>query len=164
VESAFYPPIKQQLRQLWRQHGVAVYASFALLDPQQHALGVDVADLKRHHLGDAKPGAVGGSGCRLVPGAAGSRSAMSSTLSTVGSRRAWRTTVSRRARSGQSSAMVRKKRSAETALLILGGCMLMRVWCSWKRRRSSAVAVSGDRPIKPQMPERVEYSGCASPR
>ena len=25
---------------------------------------------------------------------------------------------------------------------------LLRVWCSWNRRRSSAVAVSGDRPIK----------------
>ena len=40
------------------------------------------------------------------------------------------------------------KRRAETALLMLGGCMPLCVWCSWKRRRSSAVAVSGDRPIK----------------
>jgi hypothetical protein len=28
------------------------------------------------------------------------------------------------------------------------GGMPLRVWCSWKRRRSSAVAVSGDRPMK----------------
>src|ERR1700716_4624336 len=71
---AFYPPITQQLKQLRRQHGVAVFASFALLNPQQHALGVDIADLERDHLGDAQPGAVGGSECpctwaRAPPGA-----------------------------------------------------------------------------------------------
>src|SRR5712692_6983837 len=65
---AFHPPITQQLKQLQRQHGVAVFASFALLNPQQHALGVDIADLERDHLGDAQPGAVGGSECRLVLG------------------------------------------------------------------------------------------------
>ncbi len=65
---AFHPPITQQLKQLRRQHGVAVFASFALLNPQQHALGVDIADLERDHLGDAQPGAVGGSECRLVLG------------------------------------------------------------------------------------------------
>jgi hypothetical protein len=32
-------------------------------------------------------------------------------------------TVSRRARSGRSSVTVKKKRTAETALLMLGGCM-----------------------------------------
>src|SRR5882672_12408668 len=57
--------ITQQLKQLRRQHGVAVFASFALLNPQQHALGVDIADLERDLLGDAQPGAVGGSECRL---------------------------------------------------------------------------------------------------
>ena len=41
-----------------------------------------------------------------------------------------------------------KKRKAETAPLMLGGCTPLRVWCSWKRRSSSAVAVSGDRPMK----------------
>ena len=49
---------------------------------------------------------------------------------------------------GRSRVTVKKKRRAETALLMLGGCMPIRVWCSWNRRRSSAVAVSGDRPIK----------------
>ena len=72
----------------------------------------------------------------------------SSTLSTAGIRRGCGTTVSRRARSGRSSVTVKKKRRAETALLMLCGCMPIRVWCSWNRRRSSAVAVSGDRPIK----------------
>jgi hypothetical protein len=32
--------------------------------------------------------------------------------------------------------------------LTLGGCMPICVWCSWKRRRSSPVAVSGERPMK----------------
>jgi hypothetical protein len=72
----------------------------------------------------------------------------SSALSTAGSRRGWRTTVSRRARSGRSSVTVKKKRRAETAVLMLGGCIPFCLWCSWKRRRSSAVAVSGERPIK----------------
>jgi hypothetical protein len=80
--------------------------------------------------------------------AARSSSVTSSTLSTAGIRRGYGTTVSRRARSGRSSVTVKKKRRAETALLMLGGCMPIRVWCSWKRRRSSAVAVSGDRLMK----------------
>ena len=46
------------------------------------------------------------------------------------------------------SVTVKKKRRAETALLTLGGCMPACVWCSWKRRKSSAVAVSGERPMK----------------
>ena len=51
-------------------------------------------------------------------------------------------------RPGRSSVTVKKKRRAATALLMLGGCMPICVWCSWKRRRSSIVAVSGERPIK----------------
>jgi hypothetical protein len=80
--------------------------------------------------------------------AARSNSFTSSTLSTAGIRRGCGTTVSRRAKSGRSSVTVKKKRRAETALLMLGGCMPIRVWCSWKRRRSSADAESGDRPMK----------------
>jgi hypothetical protein len=82
------------------------------------------------------------------PGDAWSSSVTSSTLSTAGSWRGSRTTVSRRAKSGRSSVTVKKKRRAETALLTLGGCTPVCVWCNWKRRRSSAVAVSGDRPMK----------------
>jgi hypothetical protein len=37
---------------------------------------------------------------------------------------------------------------AETALLLLGGCRPLCLWCGCKRRSSSAVAVSGDRPMK----------------
>ena len=46
------------MEQLRRQHGVAVLAAFALLDPEQHALGIDVADLERDDLGDAQSGAI----------------------------------------------------------------------------------------------------------
>jgi len=94
------------------------------------------------------PYAVASAALYFGPGAARSKSATSSTLSTPGSRRGSRTTVSRRARSARSSVTVKKKRKADTALLMLGGCMPLCVWCSWKRRRSSAVAVSGERPMK----------------
>jgi hypothetical protein len=80
--------------------------------------------------------------------AARSSSVTSSMLSTAGILRGCGTTVSRRDRSGRSSVTVKKKRRVETALLMLGGCMPLCVWCSWKRRRSSAVAVSGERPMK----------------
>jgi hypothetical protein len=56
--------------------------------------------------------------------------------------------VRRRDKSGRSSVTVKKKRNAATALLMLRGCMPLSVWYSWKRRRSSAVAVSGRRPRK----------------
>jgi hypothetical protein len=62
--------------------------------------------------------------------AARSSSVTSSTLSTAGIRRGYGTTVSRRARSARSSVTVKKKRKAETAPLMLGGCMPIRVWCS----------------------------------
>ncbi len=57
------------------------------------------------------------------PGAARNSSTISSALNTAGNRRGWGTTVSRRARSGRSSVTVKKKRRAETVLLMLGGCI-----------------------------------------
>jgi hypothetical protein len=72
----------------------------------------------------------------------GSNSLTSSTLSTAGSRRGSCTMVSRRARSGRSSVTVKKKRSAATVLLMVGGRTPICDWCSWKRRRSSAVVLS----------------------
>jgi hypothetical protein len=60
------PPGAQEFEQLRRQHGVSVFAPLAALDPQQHALGVDIADLERDYLGNTQPGAVGGGECRLV--------------------------------------------------------------------------------------------------
>ena len=73
------------------------------------------------------PYAVASAALYFGPGAACSSSITSSALSTAGSRRGWRTTVSRRARSGRSSVTVKKKRRAETALLILGGCIRLRL-------------------------------------
>ena len=43
-----------------REHRVAILAPLALLDPQQHALGVDIRHLQRHHLGDPQTRRVGG--------------------------------------------------------------------------------------------------------
>ena len=128
---------------------MTILAPLAALNAQQHALGIDIADLERDHFRDAQPGAMGG-GAALYFGAVAARSSSvtSSTLSTAGIRRGYGTTVRRRARSGRSSVTVQKKRKAETAPLMLGGCMPICVWCSWKRRRSSAVAVSGERPMK----------------
>ena len=129
---------------------MAVLTPLAALHAQQHALGIDVADLESDNFRDAQPGAVGNGERRLVlrRRCRLSSSVTSSTLSTAGIRRGYGTTVSRRARSGRSSVTVKKKRKAETALLMLGGCMPLCVCCSWNRRRSSAVAVSGDRPMK----------------
>jgi hypothetical protein len=41
-------------------------APLAALDAQQHALGIDIADLERDHFRDAQAGAVGGGERRLV--------------------------------------------------------------------------------------------------
>ena len=60
------PPCTQQREQIHREHGVAVLAPFATLDPDQHALAVDVADFEHRHLGDAQPRAIGDRQRRLV--------------------------------------------------------------------------------------------------
>src|SRR6516162_5610040 len=57
--------------------------------------------------------------------AACSSSVTSSTLSTAGIRRGYGTIVSRRARSGRSSVTVKKKRRAETALLMLHAALCL---------------------------------------
>ena len=58
--AALPPPGAQQFEQLRRQHGVAIFAALAALDPQQHALGIDIADFERDDFGNAQPGAVCG--------------------------------------------------------------------------------------------------------
>jgi len=60
------PPGAQQFEQLRRQHRVAVLAALAALDAQQHALGIDIADLERDDFRDAQSGAVRGGERRLV--------------------------------------------------------------------------------------------------
>jgi hypothetical protein len=51
-----------------------------------------------------------------------------------------------RAISGRSSVTLKKKRSAVTVLFMVGGWAPASLWCTWKRRRSSAVALAGERP------------------
>ena len=47
--------------------------------------------------------------------------------------------------SARSSVTVKRKRSAVTVKLIVGAPTRLSVRCNWKSRKSSAVAVSGDR-------------------
>jgi hypothetical protein len=42
--------------------------------------------------------------------------------------------------------IVRKKRNADACVFIFGGCAPCSTWVNWKRRMSSPVAVSGERP------------------
>ena len=53
------PPVAQQFEQLRGEHHVAIPLPLALLDPQGHALAVDVGHLQRHDLGHAQARAVG---------------------------------------------------------------------------------------------------------
>src|SRR5215831_435755 len=139
------PPGPQQFEQLRRHHRVPILAPLATLDAQQHALGINIAAAARGISTEVQ-----GRVCHRLRRRAArlGSSVTSSTLSTAGIRRGCGTTVSRRDKSGRSSVTVKKKRSAETELLMLGGSMPIRVWCSWNRRRSSAVAVSGERLMK----------------
>jgi len=58
LRSCRLPPGAQQFEQMWRQHHVTVFTAFALLDADDHALAVDVADLERDQLGGAQTRAV----------------------------------------------------------------------------------------------------------
>jgi len=60
------PPGAQQIEQGCRQHGIAVLAPLALLDPDHLALAVDVGELERDHLRGPQAGAVGDRQRRLV--------------------------------------------------------------------------------------------------
>ena len=48
------PPLAQQGEQICREHGIAIPATLATLDPDQHALAVDIGDLERRDLGHAQ--------------------------------------------------------------------------------------------------------------
>jgi hypothetical protein len=56
----------QQSQQARREQRVTIALALALLDADHHALGIDVADLDRHHLAGAKARAVGERQGRLV--------------------------------------------------------------------------------------------------
>jgi len=77
------------------------------------------------------PQAVANAALYFGADAACSSSVTSSTLNATVMRRGCGTTVSRRAKSARSTVTVKKQRRAETALLVLGGCMPFCVWCSW---------------------------------
>jgi hypothetical protein len=62
------PPVAQELQQLRRQHRKAVLAAFALLHPEHHAPGINVADLERDNLHGAQTSAIGNAERRLVLG------------------------------------------------------------------------------------------------
>ncbi len=57
--AAHTPPGAQEIEQIVRQHGVAVLAALALLDPDHLALAVDVRDLERDYFRGPEPGAIG---------------------------------------------------------------------------------------------------------
>lgn len=56
---AFAPPQPQQFQELRREHGVAIPASLALLDADQHACAVDIIDLEVRDLRYAQARAIG---------------------------------------------------------------------------------------------------------
>ena len=44
--SVHSPPVAQDMQQLWRKHDIAVYASFALFDSDNHSFAIDVGDFQ----------------------------------------------------------------------------------------------------------------------
>src|ERR1039458_9093585 len=50
------PPGPQALEHHRGEHGVAILAALALLDPQRHARAIDVTDFERGDYASAKPG------------------------------------------------------------------------------------------------------------
>ena len=48
------------LQQPWREQRVAILPALALLDPNRHAIGVEIAHAQVHELAHPKPGPVGG--------------------------------------------------------------------------------------------------------
>ena len=80
------------------------------------------------------------------PGAAASSRATSSKLNTTGRRRGSRTKLIFAVISGRPTVTEKKKRSAVILVFRLGPEIPPVTRCSWNRRRSSTLAVSGDRP------------------
>ena len=65
------PPVAQEFEQLRREHRIAILAALALLDADEHALRVDIADLERHDFRHPQPSAIGRAQSCLVLGARG---------------------------------------------------------------------------------------------
>ena len=64
------PPVPQQQEQTFGQHGIAITSPFAALDPQQHALAVDIAHLERRYRANPQTRAIGKRTSNPAPGPA----------------------------------------------------------------------------------------------
>src|SRR5580704_5121081 len=51
----YWPPVTQDLQQLWRMHDIAVFLPFALFDSNDHSLAVDIGDFQADSLRNAQP-------------------------------------------------------------------------------------------------------------
>ena len=127
----------RQFEQSRRQHRITVPVPHALLDPERHALTVNVG----HDLGHAQARAIGDAEAALylTPGAASMRRATS-----LRARHDWRPArlvedLRGRTRSRSSSVTVKKNRNAAMAALIEPALICCCAICSWYRRRSSLV-------------------------
>ena len=49
----------RHLEQAWREHDVAILAPFTLIDPQRHALAIDVGHLEMDGFGNPQTGCLG---------------------------------------------------------------------------------------------------------
>jgi transposase InsO family protein len=65
------PPLAQQGEQIRREYGIAIPATLATLDPDQHALAVDIGGLERRDLGHTQANAIGERESRLMLEAGG---------------------------------------------------------------------------------------------
>jgi hypothetical protein len=144
------PPCSQQLQKLRRQHGVPILAALAHLDTDQHALGIDVADPQHDDLAAAQAGAVGDAERSLVLETRTWRG-----LDQLG-HLIWSKHPRQLARIVRARQLMGKVGAAERdgeeeaqrrgLPIIFGGCAPSSTCASWKRRMSSPVAVSGERP------------------
>src|ERR1700738_550240 len=53
------PPCSEQDQQIGREHGVAIPATLAAFDTNEHPLAVDIADLERGDFGDPETRTIG---------------------------------------------------------------------------------------------------------
>src|SRR4051794_19845562 len=130
------PPVPQELKELRREHRKAIPASLALLDPEQHAPGIDVADFERHDLRNAQAGAIAGTQGGFV---LRSRRCLQKARNLLGAQhdgdlarllRGSATNVSGLVTAGRSTVTEKKNRRAETALLMVGGWAPALVRCN----------------------------------
>src|SRR5207244_8164173 len=170
------PPDAQQFEQLRRQHCMAVLPPLPR-STRSSMRSESTSPSLSATTSEARSSAPHGSGLRSARGqapavanaalyfgadVARSSSVTSSTLSTAGIRRGYGTTVSRRARSARSSVTVKKKRKAETAPLMLGGCTPTVSGVVGRGAGLPPLPCQATCRGRPRMPARVAHSGPAS--